>query len=49
VELVGDATALETRSIEVVLLDGRRVRVASGFASEDLERVLRVVEGASRC
>lgn len=49
VELVGNATALETRSIEVVLLDGRRVRVPSGFASEDLERVLRVMEGASRC
>ena len=49
VELVGHSTALETRSIEVVLLDGRRVRVPSGFTSEDLERVLRVVEGASRC
>jgi len=49
VELVGNATAPQRMSIEVVLLDGRRVRVASGFAGEDLERVLRVVEGASRC
>lgn len=49
VELVGNATAPERTSIEVVLLDGRRVRVASGFASEDLERVLQVMEERSRC
>jgi len=49
VELVGNATAPERTSIEVVLLDGRRVRVPSGFASEDLERVLQVVEERIRC
>lgn len=49
VELVGNATAFETSAIEVVLLDGRRVRVAAGFASDDLERVLRVLEERSRC
>jgi hypothetical protein len=49
VELVGNAAARERTAIEVVLLDGRRVRVPAGFASEDLERVLRVVEGARRC
>jgi hypothetical protein len=49
VELVGKATAAERTSIEVVLLDGRRVRVPSGFASEDLERVLQVVEERRRC
>jgi len=31
-------------TIEVVLLDGRRVRVGAGFATEDLERVLSVLE-----
>jgi len=49
VELVGSAAEPERMSIEVVLLDGRRVRVPSGFASEDLERVLRVVEERRRC
>ncbi len=29
--------------IEVVLLDGLRVRVPAGFAGEDLERVLRIL------
>lgn len=32
-------------AIEVVLVDGRRVRVLDGFAAEDLERVLAVLEG----
>lgn len=32
--------------IEVVLGDGRRVRVPRGFAPEDLREVLRVLEGA---
>jgi hypothetical protein len=49
VELIGNATAPERTWIEVVLLDGRRLRVPSGFASEDLERVLEVVEERSRC
>lgn len=50
VKLVGSATALETTgAIEVVLLDGRRVRVPAGVASEDLDCVLRVLEGRSRC
>lgn len=31
--------------IEVVLLDGRRVRVGEGFSSEELSRVLEVLEG----
>ena len=30
--------------IEVVLADGRSVRVPTGFAAEDLERVLQVLE-----
>jgi hypothetical protein len=49
VELVGSGTALETSAIEVVLLDGRRVRVPAGFGSGDLERVLQVLEERSRC
>lgn len=32
-------------AIELVLVDGRRVRVPEGFAAEDLERVLAVLEG----
>ena len=35
--------------IEVVLLDGRRVRLATGFAAADLARVLAVLEGAGSC
>lgn len=34
-------------AIEVVLVDGRRVRVPEGFAAEDLERVLAVLKGRS--
>lgn len=49
VELVGNATALEVGAIEVVLLDGRRVRVAAGFAGDDLARVLRVLEDRRQC
>jgi hypothetical protein len=49
VALIGSAPAVETSAIEVVLLDGRRVRVPSGVASEDLGCVLRVLEGRSRC
>lgn len=33
-------------TIEVLLLDGRRVRVAEGFSAADLARVLAVLEGA---
>jgi len=36
-------------AIEVVLLDGRRVRLAEGFAAADLARVLAVLEGVVSC
>lgn len=36
-------------TIEVVLLDGRRVRVQEGFSATDLARVLTVLEGAVSC
>jgi len=49
VELIGSTTRLEASVIEIVLLDARRVRVPAGFASDDLERVLRVLEECSRC
>ena len=35
--------------IEVVLGDGRSVRVPSGFAAQDLERVLGVLEARPAC
>jgi hypothetical protein len=35
--------------IEVILIDGRRVRVPEGFAAADLARVLAVLEGAVSC
>jgi hypothetical protein len=49
VELVGSPSGLERSVIEIVLPDGRRVRVFTGFASDDLERLLRVLESRSRC
>jgi hypothetical protein len=49
VDLVGSTAALGTTAIEVVLLDGRRVRVPPGFATNDLERVLQVLEERRRC
>lgn len=36
-------------AIEVVLADGRTVRVPPGFAPEDLQQVLRVLDGAAGC
>ena len=35
--------------MEVVLVNGRRVRVPQGFVAEDLVRVLEVVEGGVSC
>jgi hypothetical protein len=35
--------------IEIVMGDGRTVRVPSGFAVQDLERVLRVLEAGQGC
>jgi hypothetical protein len=49
VELVGSATGVQPSLMQVVLLDGRRVRVPAGFASDDLERVLQVLGERRRC
>lgn len=35
--------------LEIVLVDGRRVRVPSGFAMDDLRRLLTILEEGSRC
>lgn len=45
VRLVGGNGGEQREAIEVVLVDGRRVRVPAGFAAVDLERVLAVLEG----
>jgi transposase-like protein len=50
VRIVGRHPAIHSLAmIEVVLLDGRSVRLASGFAAADLARVLAVLEGAGSC
>lgn len=36
-------------SVEVVLLNGRRVRISGDFESETVARILAVVEGGERC
>ena len=45
VRLVGGNAGEGGEAIEVVLVDGRRVRVPAGFVASDLERVLAVLEG----
>lgn len=47
VRIVGTDRGEHRESIEVVLVDGRRVRVPAGFAAADLERVLSVLEGGA--
>jgi hypothetical protein len=49
VELMGGEGAGHRVAIEVVLFDGRRVSLPCGFAAEDLERVLEVLERRVRC
>ena len=45
VRLMGDRGLTGSRRIEIVLVDGRRVRLEEGFSPEDLDRVLEVLEG----
>jgi len=40
---------VETSEIEVVLLNGRRVRISGNFESDTVARILAVVEGGDRC
>jgi len=48
VQLV-DGAASSGQTIEIDLVDGRRVRVPHDFVAEDLRRVLTVLEEAGRC
>ena len=49
IEAAGVATRAAVEPIEVVLSDGRRVRVPEGFAAAELARVLAVLEGRAAC
>ena len=51
VRVASDAAADRrgSASIEIALASGRCVRVASGFAAEDLRRVLAVLDEAAPC
>jgi len=50
VQLVGPRPCRESAAVlEVVLVDGRSVRLAEGFAAADLARVLSVLEGKESC
>jgi hypothetical protein len=49
VQVVADDTPAQTSALEVVLLDGRTVRVAPGFDAATLQRLLAVLEGEGSC
>jgi transposase len=45
VQVVADAVPTQTSALEVVLTDGRTVRVAPGFDAATLRQLLAVLEG----
>src|SRR5262245_15059204 len=45
VQVVADAGPIQTSALEVVLTDGRTVRVAPGFDAATLRQLLAVLEG----
>jgi len=45
VQVVADAASAQTSALEVVLADGRAVRVAPGFDATTLRQLLAVLEG----
>ncbi len=47
VQVVADEVLARTSTLEVVLLDGRVVRVAAGFDAATLRQLLAVLEGRS--
>jgi hypothetical protein len=49
VHVVADGLPAQAGALEVVLLDGRAVRVAPGFDAATLRRLLAVLEGARSC
>jgi hypothetical protein len=49
VQVVADAAPVPASALEVVLADGRAVRVAPGFDEATLRRLLAVLEGKRPC
>jgi hypothetical protein len=49
VQVVADAMPVQASALEVVLADGRAVRVAPGFDAATLRRLLAVLEGEGPC
>jgi transposase len=49
VQVVADAVPAQASALEVVLVDGRAVRVAPGFDEATLRRLLAVLEGEGSC
>ena len=49
VQVVADAMPVQASLLEVVLADGRAVRVAPGFDATTLRRLLAVLEGEGPC
>lgn len=49
VQVVADAVPAQASALEVILVDGRAVRVAPGFDEATLRRLLAVLEGAGPC
>jgi hypothetical protein len=47
VHVVADAVSAQASALEVVLVDGRKVRVAPGFDAASLRQLLAVLEGRS--
>jgi hypothetical protein len=49
VQVVADAVPAQVSALEVVLVDGRAVRVAPGFDAATLRQLLTVLEGGAPC
>ena len=49
VQVVADAVPAQASALEVVLVDGRVVRVVPGFDAATLRRLLAVLEGEGPC
>ena len=49
VQVLADAMPVQATLLEVVLADGRAVRVAPGFDAATLRRLLAVLEGEGPC
>src|SRR5262245_10059428 len=49
VQVVADAVPAQASALEVILADGRTVRVAPGFDAATLRRLLAVLEGEGSC